>query len=183
MDLILIRHPKTVVADGTCYGSTDVEADPKHLASDVTRLRAVMPSDVRIISSPMQRAMRLAEYFGPVETDARLVEMDFGDWEMRCWDDLPREELDAWATDLSGYIPPGGESLRSVAARTIDWWQKQPRDRTVIAVAHGGPWRVLAAHLLGIPLDHTTRLEIGWGGRAVFRVTDFGVQLRGWNLF
>jgi len=183
MDLILIRHPKTVVPNGTCYGARDVEPDPERLASDAARIAPMLPADAKVISSPQQRARRLAEHFGDVETDDRLVEMDFGAWEMRRWDDLPRDEIDGWAADLLGYTPPDGEALGDVAARVIDWWENQPRDQTIIAVAHGGPWRVLATHLLGVPLEHSMRFEIEWGGRAMFRITDHGAQLRGWNVF
>ncbi len=183
MDLILIRHPKTVVANGVCYGSTDVDPDPARLAADAKRIAPLLPENPRLFSSPQQRAHKLAAHFGTVETDPRLVEMDFGAWEMQRWDDLPRAEIDGWADDLLGYAPPGGETLGAVAARTIEWWENQPRDQTIIAVAHGGPWRVLAAHLLGIPLEHSIRLEIEWGGRALFRIHNHGAQLRGWNLF
>jgi len=183
MDLVLIRHPKTVVANGVCYGSTDVEPDPERLASDAARIASALPPDARLVCSPQQRAALLAAHFGEPEHDPRLVEMDFGAWEMRRWDDLPRAEIDGWATDMLGYRPPGGETLGEVAARTIDWWEGQPRDRDIVAVAHGGPWRVLAAHMLGIPIEHSMRVEIEWGGRALFRISDYGAQLRGWNIF
>lgn len=183
MDLILIRHPQTVVPRGTCYGVTDVEPDPALLASDAARVAPHLPEGARIVSSPQQRARKLAAHFGEIETDPRLAEMNFGAWEMQRWDDLPRVEIDAWAADIVGYAPPNGESLGAVAERVIDWWESQPRDQTIVAVAHGGPWRVLAAHLLGIPLQHSTRVEIEWGGRALFRIHDHGIQLRGWNLF
>ncbi len=183
MDLVLVRHPKTVVQRGVCYGSTDVAPDPERLASDAARIAPMLPKDARTITSPMQRARLLAESFGAVETDERLVEMDFGAWEMQRWDALPRDEIDGWTDDLLGFTPPGGEALSEVAERTIDWWESLPRDQTIIAVAHGGPWRILGAHLLGIPLEHSLRLEIEWGGRALFRINKFGAQLRGWNLF
>lgn len=183
MDLILIRHPKTVVPNGVCYGSTDVEPDPQRLASDAARIAPLLPDGARVVCSPQQRAFKLAAQFGEPEPDARLKEMDFGAWEMQRWDNLPRDEIDGWAADLLEYRPPAGETLREVAERTLDWWAAQPRDATLVAVAHGGPWRVLAAHLLGIPLEHSTRVEIEWGGRALFRISDYGAQLRGWNLF
>ena len=183
MDLILVRHPATVVPRGTCYGATDVEPDPDHLTADAARIAPQLPESARIVCSPQQRAQKLATHFGEPKTDPRLVEMNFGAWEMQRWDDLPRDQIDAWADDILGYAPPDGESLGSVAARTIHWWEDQPRDQTIVAVAHGGPWRVLAAHLLGIPLQHSSRVEIEWGGRALFRIHDHGVQLRGWNLF
>jgi len=75
MDLILIRHPQTVVPRGTCYGETNVEPDPARLASDAARIAPLLPDDARIVSSPQQRAQKLAAHFGDVETDRRLVDV------------------------------------------------------------------------------------------------------------
>lgn len=184
MELILIRHPKTVAPLGTCYGSTDLEADANHLATDAARLRPLMPRGARFVASPLQRAHRLACALGePVETDDRLVEVGFGEWEMKRWDDLPRSDMDAWAANVAGHVPPGGESLNDVQARVLDWWDSVEKTGTLVAVAHGGPWRILGAHLLGMPLERSLSIEIQWGGRAHFRVSPDFVQLRGWNLF
>ena len=183
MDLILIRHPRTVAASGVCYGALDLEPDADCLAADAARLKAVIPPDARIVCSPQQRALSLAQQLGEPEMDARLVEMDFGDWENRRWDDLPRTEIDAWAADMLGYVPPGGESVKAMSERVLDWWESVQKDGTLVAVGHGGPWRLLAAHLMGVPHAHSTRFEVEWGGRAHWRITSERVQLRGWNLF
>lgn len=184
MDLILIRHPKTVAPLGTCYGSTDLEPDPDHLAADAARLRPLIPENARIVASPLQRARLLAERLGEnIETDARLRELGFGEWEMQRWDALPRADMDSWAANVAGHVPPGGESLRDMEARVKDWWAETPKTGVLFAVAHGGPWRVLAANLLGLPLEKSLQFEIEWGGRSHFRFHDHGVQLRGWNLF
>lgn len=184
MDLVLIRHPKTVAPAGTCYGSLDLEAAPERLEADAARLAPLIPKDAWIVSSPKRRALDLARRLGEPETDARLVEMDFGCWENRQWSDLPRTEIDGWAADFMGYAPPGGESVRAMAERTLDWWRSVAKhDGTLVVVGHGGPWRLLAAHLTGTPLENAMRFEIEWGGRAHWRITADSIQLRGWNLF
>jgi alpha-ribazole phosphatase len=49
--------------------------------------------------------------------DAKFAEMSFGDWEMRSWKVIERAQLDQWAANITGYVPPAGESLQQVAAR------------------------------------------------------------------
>ena len=201
MDIHLIRHPKTVAPRGTCYGKLDLEAAPDALEEAATRLAPQIPEDARIISSPQIRALSLAERLGPVEaSDARLMEMNFGAWEGLAWDDIPRSEIEAWDADLAGYAPPGGESLNAVSKRVIEWWDsvieplsapkayphmraKQDDTRRPLAVVtHGGPLRLIAAHILGAPIEASMRLDIFWGQRALVRCTEHGVQITGWNL-
>ena len=49
--------------------------------------------------------------------DERLREFDFGAWEGVPWDNIPRSELDAWATDFFHARPHGGESVRMLHER------------------------------------------------------------------
>lgn len=185
MDIHLIRHPRTVAPLGTCYGSLDIEPDPARLADDTTRLAPAIPPNARFVSSPQRRARMLAEALAgaDVTTDPRLVEMDFGAWEGRPWDDLPRNELDAWAADTGGYTPPGGESVAAVSARVLDWWQGVAiEDTPLVVVAHGGPLRLIAAHVTGSPPARSMAFEIQWGNRALIWHNPGRTVLAGWNL-
>lgn len=185
MDIHLIRHPRTVASRGTCYGSLDIEADPERLAADTARLAPSIPAGARFISSPQRRARALAEALakGAVATDPRLVEMDFGAWEGRLWDDLPREEIDAWAADVGGYAPPGGESVRAMAERVFDWWQGvEIAETPLVVVAHGGPLRLIAAHITGSAPEKSMAFEIQWGNRALVWHNPGRTVLAGWNL-
>ena len=185
MDIHLIRHPKTVAPGGTCYGALDLEASPERLAADTGRNAAILPPDARFVCSPQRRARALAEALagGLVETDARLVEMDFGEWEGRLWADLPRDEIDAWAADVGGYAPPGGESVEAVHARVMDWWEGvEITDSPLVVVSHGGPLRLIAAHVTGSTPARSMAFEIQWGRRALVWRNEGRTVLAGWNL-
>ncbi len=186
MDIHLIRHPKTIASSGTCYGSSDIEANPAQLAADIARNAPALPANARFVSSTQRRAISLAQGLAgdrPVTTDPRLVEMDFGDWENRQWDDLPRAEINAWATDTGGYTPPNGESVNMMAARVLDWWDGVAvEDTPLVVVSHGGPLRILAAHITGSTPEKSMSFEIQWGNRALIWHNPQRTVLAGWNL-
>jgi alpha-ribazole phosphatase len=113
-------------------------------------LRAKLPSGLPVISSPLKRCAELATQLvsssDDVRFDSRLVEMHFGEWELCPWNEIPRVEIDAWAADMAGYRPGGGESAMQVAERVhafYDEWLLQPRESVV--VCHAGTIRLLLA--------------------------------------
>lgn len=136
MALIFVRHTTPRVAPGTCYGRTDLpladsfEAEARAVAATL----AQVSPDGPILSSPLSRCRRLAEYLGPFEPRAAFVEMDFGSWEGRPWDAIPRAELDAWAGDFLGARPHGGESVAAL------------RDRVAAGLAGLSPGTVIVTH-------------------------------------
>ncbi len=151
MELHLVRHPAPTAPAGMCYGRTDLAVDPEVLAAAIANLRGHLPAPV--FSSPLQRCALLARGLGtPVHIDARLVEIDFGRWEMRKWDDIPRAEVDAWAADVVHYRPGGGESVLQMAQRIDDFYNHLldldiPR---CTVICHAGSMRLLAARHRGL---------------------------------
>lgn len=159
MQLYLIRHPRPAVAEGVCYGRSDLG-----LAEDAGRcaeaLRPLLPGNAPLWSSPLRRCLELARALhAEPRVDARLAEMDFGAWELRRWDDIPRHEIDAWAADPVGYAPPGGESPAGIRARVAPLLRELPD--TAVVVAHGGVLRACAAELAGVEEWHTLRFDYG----------------------
>ncbi len=123
------------------------------------RLGAFRPAT--IVTSPARRCLLLANAIaaacgGTPVTDARLLELDFGDWEGVAWDDVPRASLDLWAADLAGFAPPGGESGASLIDRASAAFRSLPQRGRHVVVSHGGPLRVLAALAAGEPVDLST---------------------------
>lgn len=153
MRLLLVRHPRPEVDAGLCYGRSDVAA---HHA-DLLRVRATLPAGLPTWSSPLQRCASLARALGPPQLrfDPRLAEMDFGDWELRSWDDIPRADVDAWSADLLHYRPGGGESVLDVARRVAAFRDDLYREGhgEALLICHAGTIRLLRALHTGLPLE------------------------------
>jgi alpha-ribazole phosphatase len=159
--VFLIRHPRPAVAPGVCYGASDLD-----LAEDAfdcaARLRQVLPAHLPLFSSPLRRCRRLAEALHDAPRyDARLREMDFGQWELRSWAEIPRTELDAWAQAPLSYAPPGGESVGALQARVTAFLAERGEDFAV--VTHAGVMRIVAAQLHGLAEQSWFKLEFGYG--------------------
>ena len=156
MILHLVRHPKPVIAPGICYGQLDISAE--NVAAAATSLRAELPPGLPVWSSPLQRCRALASLLHPSPIiDSRLTEMNFGDWEGRPWDSIPRAEIDAWAADVAAYVPPGGESAEALQRRALDFIAGLAVPEAVI-VTHAGVIRTLLAHWQGLPPERWTSL-------------------------
>ena len=157
MRLILVRHPQPLVAAGICYGRTDLAVADGPMAQTLAALSSSLPHGLTLYSSPLQRCASLAVQLAPqlhspdAAIDTRLAEIDFGAWEMRPWDDIPRIDIDAWAGDLVHYRPGGGESVLQMAKRIAAFHadiQRQQRD--AIIICHAGAMRLLAACHTGL---------------------------------
>ncbi len=148
--LTLVRHLAPLVDKSVCYGRTDLTVDPAVMAAALPALRARLPANTKVYSSPLRRCSGLAAALSDAVTiDARLTELDFGAWEMRRWDDIARAEIDAWAEDVVHYRPGGGESVAAMAARVGDFFTALPLDPAVV-ICHAGTIRLLSACLRGL---------------------------------
>jgi alpha-ribazole phosphatase len=152
--VILVRHPQPLVAPGVCYGRTDLAVAPERLEQTLTALRTSLPAGLPLYASPMRRCAELAARLSQAPIyDERLVEMDFGAWEMQPWDAIPRADIDAWAEDVVHYQPGGGESVLRMAERIAafhaDLQRQQPGGDAII-ICHAGAMRLLAARHAGL---------------------------------
>ena len=161
MVLHLIRHPQPRVAPGICYGQLDIPAE--NAGAVAASLRPVLPAGLPVWSSPLKRCRELAvQLSAQAATDERLAEMNFGSWEGRPWDEIPRAELDAWANDVGAYAPPGGESPRAVQQRALDFVAGLEVPEAII-VTHAGVIRVLVAHWRNEPPAEWPQLVFAYG--------------------
>ena len=154
--LALVRHPPVSGGAGLCYGRRNLPlarpgADLPPLIARLAPLRGA-----QILASPLSRCWEVAQAWGgpaPVP-EARLLELDFGAWEGLPWAAIPRARLDAWAADLLGFAPPGGESGASLIARISSLWAEiGAADTRFILITHGGPLKILTALAEGQPVD------------------------------
>lgn len=91
MEVFLIRHTAVDVPAGYAYGQTDVPLKASFM-EEAARVKQVLEGHTfdQVWSSPLSRCRRLATYCGYPEPmiDPRLMEVSFGEWEMKSWDDV-----------------------------------------------------------------------------------------------
>ncbi|GGE90816.1 histidine phosphatase family protein [Massilia psychrophila] len=149
MQLYLVRHPQPLVGPGLCYGRTDLAVAPAETARVGAALSNALPAGAALFSSPLQRCLDLAEALGGAAAptcDARLAELDFGNWEMQSWEHIARADIDAWAADVVHYRPGGGESVLHMAERVSAFYADLAALSLAraIVVCHAGTIRLLA---------------------------------------
>ena len=144
MDVILLRHTTPDVPVGTCYGQADVplkETFEEEAAAARAALEAFGPVD-HSYTSPLSRCTRLAAFCGhaDAERDDRLLELNFGDWEMQPFDAITDPQLQVWFADHIHTPVSGGESFMQQyerVSRFLDELRTRPWKRVAI-FSHGG---------------------------------------------
>ncbi|MBU2950047.1 alpha-ribazole phosphatase [Tamlana agarivorans] len=168
MEIYLIRHTTPAVEKGICYGQTDLDLVENH-EEEFAAILSKLPKEkeFRVISSPLKRCTSLAETFSETATlEPRLKELNFGDWEMQAWNDIPEEAMAPWMTDFVNVAVPNGESYVQLASRVQAYFEdlahsNNPKDH--IIVCHAGPMRAFLAHVLDIPLKDSFKIKIQYG--------------------
>lgn len=144
MEIIFIRHTSVDVPSGTCYGQTDVPLKPtfeQEAAVTLKNLNAYAPFD-QVYTSPLSRCTKLATYCGyaNAERDSRILELNFGDWEMQRFDEIKDPRLQEWFDDYLNIPATHGESFFMQYKRVADFLDelKTKPYQKVAVFAHGG---------------------------------------------
>ena len=140
MEVILIRHTSVDVPPGVCYGQTDVPLKPtfeQEAAVTQENLKAFLPFD-HVYTSPLTRCVRLATYCGypDAERDKRIMEINFGSWEMKPFDCNDDPRLQEWYADYLNVAATGGESFAMQYRRGRFCPRRRPDLRTDICRHH-----------------------------------------------
>lgn len=194
MILWLVRHPRTAVPEGVCYGSSDVEVDPR-FAEEAGELISLVREDAPevVYSSPLRRCRLLAERIGFPRVDHRLQELHFGRWELRSWNEIERTDLDQWRDQILTWRAPGGESVVELAERVTTFLADLEASQAANAcvVTHAGVIRVLGCLLwrqefqrlldFNVPLASALRVEWKEGvARLLAQVRYEKIRLPAW---
>ena len=143
MEIILIRHTSVDVPRGVCYGQTDVPLRDS-FKEEATITAQQLQDDVfdAVFTSPLSRCTRLAEHCGYPDAilDARLKELDFGEWEMKEFDKIDDPRLQEWYDDYFHVAATGGESFIMQLQRVSEFLDEVSRQKygRVAVFAHGG---------------------------------------------
>ncbi|MBF0305335.1 MAG: histidine phosphatase family protein [Alphaproteobacteria bacterium] len=137
-----------------------------------------------IQSSPLERAretaLPLARRLGlPVETVDALNEIDFGVWQGRSFAELDADPVwHDWNRDRARTRPPGGESMTEVQARIVGHLRRlTAAPRPVVLFSHGDVIKAALLHVLGLPLDAVSRIEVDPAGISTVALGEWGAKL------
>jgi broad specificity phosphatase PhoE len=185
-ELILARHGETEWSrEGRHTGRTDLPLTPR--GEEQARALAPLLADRKIVlalSSPALRARRTAELAGltGVETDERLWEWDYGQYEGLSTPRI-REDRPGWYLWRDGVI--GGETVDQVGER-VDGVLEQVRavlaDGDVVLVAHGHVLRILTARWLGLPAADGRLFKLGTGTLSTLGTEHEEPVISTWNV-
>ncbi len=151
--LALLRHGHTDWnRAGRIQGRTDVPLDAEARAQLATLCLPPPWNVADLWSSPLVRAVETARIVAgqAPQTDAALMEMNWGDWEGKHGADLRADstsgfrDIEHWGWE---FTPPGGESPAALRARLTLWAEALTADS--LAVCHIGVMRVLMARAMG----------------------------------
>lgn len=123
-----------------------------------------------VYGSSLHRSRETAEIIAAphgvtVQTDERLMEVDVGQWEMRSWVDIEKEDAEAYRLfqidpGLNGYL--GGENLNQVLARVLppitEIVARHPGEQIVV-VGHNVVNRAYLASVLELPMSRARHLH------------------------
>ncbi len=179
--LYLLRHTSIKVATGVCYGQSEVElSETYEQERDAvkTLLSAVLFH--KIYTSPLKRCRILAGDINVNRTevviDNRLMELDFGKWEMKRWDDIYKTEYSKqWFADYVNVACPEGESYSDLLARVsgfIESLEQECNSCNFLVVTHGGVIKAFRSMVLGITPQKAFESSIGFGQVTVLDINN-----------
>jgi alpha-ribazole phosphatase len=168
MEIYLVRHTVPEVAKGICYGQSDIPlAETFH--ADIQKTLPLLPDKVdAAYSSPLIRCLKLAECIKSnqkVIYDKRLMEMNFGSWEMKKWDEIDSKKLNIWMKDFVNVRATGGENFTDLNIRSNEFVDELLKKDygSVVVVTHAGVIRSILCQVLEIPLLNAFKTIIDYG--------------------
>lgn len=190
--LLLIRHGETEWnRDQRIQGHLDVGLSERGM-EQARRLAPLLAEELPpvIHSSDLRRAydtaLILAGGRAEVVADPRFREAHLGVFQGLTAAEIEAaypDEYRAWRSHSATNRPPGGETLDELSRRCSAALREAlgRGGRAVVVVAHGGPVRMMACDLLGLPASAYARLRVENTAVATFLYRPGGFMLAGWN--
>ena len=190
MTLYVVRHGRTEAnASGLLLGRADPGLDEVG-RDQAVRIAAAVGKPTRVITSPLQRCVETAQAFGSEpEVDGRLIELDYGEFDLLPLKEIPAEVWAQWRADPD-FRPPGGETLLELGERVSLLLEEVSAivavgsgrgDATeagdVVLVTHVSPIKAALAWALGVGVEVSWRSFV-----AQASITRIGITARGPSL-
>lgn len=164
MTIYLVRHTTPNIDKGICYGQADIDVTASFKEESKLILEKLENQPIEnTISSPLQRCTKLAHVIDTNFTTAeQLKELDFGDWELKKWDDIPKLQLDPWMENYVNTAVTNGESYVNLYTRVISFYNNLQRNNSVL-VTHAGVIRSILAYTTNTHLKNSFDFKIPYG--------------------
>ncbi|MCL6518284.1 MAG: alpha-ribazole phosphatase [Armatimonadetes bacterium] len=181
MRIILVRHGETIYNLERRYqGHTDAELTELGKKQALRTAERLSREDIAAIySSDLIRASETASTIAkchnlPVQTDMRLRECAFGDWEGLTVDEIKERYPELYANyqrDSVQHRAPNGERLESLLERVssvVNRIVKKHPNETVVLVGHGGTIHAFICYALDAPLYAFRKIRLDNCGITIF---------------
>ncbi|NQY29587.1 MAG: alpha-ribazole phosphatase [Flavobacteriaceae bacterium] len=183
MEIYLIRHTAPKIDKGICYGQSDIDVQ-NSFEDEVETIKKNLPEtigSIAVYSSPLVRCKKLAQCFSKEITfDDRLMEVNFGDWELQPWDAINEDDLNTWMGDFVTIAPPNGESYIQLSERVNTAFDAivNASGKDKIIVAHGGVIRAIVAKIKQIALKDSFNIKIPYSHVVKLVKDDKGIHIK-----
>lgn len=188
--LVLLRHGESQWnLENRFTGWVDVPLSPKGETEARQAGEKLKAASIRfdlVFTSALQRAIRTMEIaleiLGqtnlPVEKDQALNERHYGDLQGLDKAETAKkfgdEQVHIWRRSYD-IAPPGGESLKDTAARTLPYYEAKiaplvKAGKTVLVAAHGNSLRSMVMHLDQLTREQVLALNLGTGVPIVYEL-------------
>lgn len=176
-ELLLIRHGRTPWNEcGRIQGHRDIRLSAAGRAELAARRMPPEYAHSRWYASPLARAVETARLLGAreLQTDARLVELHWGQWQGCTRQELRQRHGQALADNEArgfDFRPPAGESPGELRARLREWLAEiAGAEQAVIAVTHKGVIQMALALATGWNLVSRAPARLDWRCAQLFGV-------------
>ena len=98
--------------------------------------------------------------------------MNFGDWEMKLWDELPKDKLKQWMDDFVNVRVPGGESFGALIDRVNMFLEDiaKVKYKNICIVSHSGVIRTILGNFLKMDPAYMFRIQVDYGSISLIKL-------------
>ncbi len=170
MEIYLIRHTTPDIEKGICYGNSDIDIKMP-IDTELNLILNQLPNTVNAIyTSPLKRCLYLATQLHQklntkIIWDDRLKELNFGDWELKNWNNIYEPDLTKWMNNYEVETCPNGESYLDLKFRATTFLNEiQTLNlKNLVIVTHGGFIRTCLSIINKQPLSEIMNQKVDYG--------------------
>jgi alpha-ribazole phosphatase len=155
-----------------------VEASEEAVNFSLAKIRDIIPEYTNLVyyASDLTRCKSVVSRVPGIEVifSEKIREMNFGEWEMIPWDDIPAEPLKKWMDDFVNQRSPGGESYMELYNRSVLFWEnlKKTEYNRVAVVTHSGVIRSILCYILNVSLLNSFKFKIDYSGISLVKISE-----------